>query len=53
MQHGAEVKDQLEKNDNKRVEIEEQLFEVQEGPLVDENGGDNENNLYDQVNMAE
>ena len=36
-----------------KVEIEEQLVEVQEGPLVDENDGDNEDNLYDQVNMAE
>ena len=36
-----------------KVEIEEQLVEVQEGPLIDENDGDNENNLYDQVNMAE
>ena len=47
----AEVEDQ--QDDNNRVEIEEHLLEVQEGPLVDENDGDNENNLYDQVNMAE
>ena len=51
MQHDAEVEDQQEGNN--RVEIEEHILEVQEGPLVDENDGDNEHNLYDQVNMAE
>ena len=35
------------------IMIEEHFVEVQEGPLVDENDGDNENNLFDQVNMAE
>ena len=54
MQHDEEVEDhQPDENDNNRVEIEEYFVEVQEGPLVDENDGDNENNLYDQVNMAE
>ena len=47
----AEVEDQ--QDDNNRVEIEEHLLEVQEGPLVDENDGDNEHNLYNQVDMAE
>ena len=51
VQHDAEVEDQQEGNN--RVEIEEHILEVQEGPLVDENDGDNEHNLYDQVNMAE
>ena len=51
MQHDAEVEDQ--QGDNNRVEIEEHIVEVQEGPLVDENDSDNENNHYDQVNMAE
>ena len=54
VQHDAEVEDhQQDENDNNTVEIEEQLVEVQEGPLAVENDGDNENNLYDQVNMAE
>ena len=54
VQHDAEVKDhQPDENDNNKVEIEEHLVEVQEGPLVDENYGDNENNLYNQMNMAE
>ena len=54
VQHDAEVKDhQPDENDNNKVEIEEHLVEVQEGPLVDENYGDNENSLYNQLNMAE
>ena len=44
---------QPDDNDNNKVEIEDHFVEVQEGPLVDENYGDNENNLYNQVNMAE
>ena len=32
------------------MEVEDHFVEVQEGPLVDENYGDNENNLYNQVN---
>ena len=52
--HDAEVEDhQPDENHNNKVEIEEHFVEVQEGPLVDENCGDNENNLYNQVNMAE
>ena len=51
MQHDAEVEDQ--QDDNNRVEIEEHLLKMQEGPLVDENYCYNENNLYNQVNMAE
>ena len=39
----AEVEDQ--QDDNNRVEIEEHLLEVQEGPLADKND--------DQMNMAE
>ena len=54
VQHDAEVEDhQPDENHNNKVEIEEHFVEVQEGPLVDENDGDNENNLYDQVNKAE
>ena len=54
MQHDAEVEDhQPDENDNKKVEIEEHFVEVQEGPLVDENDGENENNLYNHLNMAE
>ena len=54
VQHDAEVEDhQPDENHNNKVEIEEHFVEVQEGPLVDENYGDNENNLYNQVNMAE
>ena len=54
VQHDAEVEDhQPDENDNNKVVIEEHLVEVQERPLVDENYGDNENNLYNQVNMAE
>ena len=50
----AEIEDhQPDENDNNTVEIEEHFVEVQEGPLVDEIDSDNENNLYDQVNMAE
>ena len=50
----AEIEDhQPDENDNNRVEIEENFVEVQEGPLVDENYGDNENNLYNKVNIAE
>ena len=38
----AEVEDhQPDENDNKSVEIEEHFVEMQEGPLVDENDGDN------------
>ena len=36
---------QPDENDNNRVEIEEHLLEVQEGPLADKND--------DQMNMAE
>ena len=51
VQHDAEVEDhQPDENDNNRVVIEEQLVEVKE---VDENDGDNENNLYNQEDMAE
>ena len=52
VQHGAEVEDQQpDENDNNRVEIKDYFVKVQEGLLVDENYGDNENNLYyDQVN---
>ena len=52
VQHDAEVEDhQPDENDNNRVEIEDYFVEVKEGLLVDENYGDNENNLYyDQVN---
>ena len=39
--------------DNNTVEIEEHFVQMQEGPLVDENYGDNENSLYNQLNMAE
>ena len=54
VQHDAEVEDhQPDENHNNRVEIEEHFVEVQEGPLVDENYGDNENSLYNQLNMAE
>ena len=54
VQHDAQVEDhQPVENDNNKVVIEEHLVEVQERPLVDENYGDNENNLYNQVNMAE
>ena len=54
VQHDAEVEDhQPDEKDNITVEIEEHFVQMQEGPLVDENDGDNENNLYDQVNMAE
>ena len=42
-----------DENDDNKVEVEDHFVEVQEGPLVDENYGDNENNLYNQVNMAE
>ena len=51
VQHDAEVEDQ--QDDNNRVEIGKHLLEVQEGPLVDKNEGDNENNFYNQVNVAE
>ena len=44
---------QPNENDNKKVKVEVHFVEVQEGPLGDENHGDNENNLYKQVNMAE
>ena len=44
---------QPDENDNNKVEVEDHFVEVQEGPLVDENYGDNENNFYNQVNMAE
>ena len=54
VQHDTEVEDhQPDENHNNKVEIEEHFVEVQLGPLVDENYGDNENNLYNQVNMAE
>ena len=54
VQHDAEVEDhQPDEKDNNTVEIEEHFVEVQEEPLVDENCGDNETNLYNQVNMAE
>ena len=43
---------QPDENDNNKVEVEDHFVEVQEGPLVDENYGDNENNLYNQVHMA-
>ena len=36
---------QPDENNNNTVEIEEHFVEVQEGPLVDENYGDNVNNL--------
>ena len=51
VQQDAEVEDQQEGNN--RVEIEEHILKVQEGPLVDENETDNENNLYYQVNMVQ
>ena len=51
VQHDAEVEDhQPDEKDNNTVEIEEHFVQMQEGPLVDENDGDN---IYDQVNMAE
>ena len=52
VQHDTEVEDhQPDENDNNRVEIKDYFVKVQEGLLVDENYGDNENNLYyDQVN---
>ena len=54
VQHDAQVEDhQPDENDNNKVVIEEHLVEVQERPLVDENYDDNENNLYNKVNMAE
>ena len=54
VQHYEEVEDhQPDENDNNKVEIEDHFVEVQEGPLVDENYGDNGNNFYNQVNMAE
>ena len=54
VQHDAEVEDhQPDENHNNKVEIEEHFVEVQEGPLLDENYGDNENSLYNQLNMAE
>ena len=49
------VEDQPDENANNRVEIEEYLVDVQEGPL-DENDEDNENDLderEDQADMAE
>ena len=54
VQHDTEVEDhQPDENHNNKVEIEEHFVEVQEGPLLDENYGDNENSLYNQLNMAE
>ena len=54
VQHDAEVEDhQPDENHNNKVEIEEHFVEVEEGPLADENYGDNENSLYNQLNMAE
>ena len=39
--HDAEVEDhQPDENDNNTVEIEEHFVQMQEGPLVDENDGD-------------
>ena len=52
----AEVKDQPDENANNRVEMEEYLVDVQEGPFVAENYDDNENNFddrEDQGNVAE
>ena len=46
VQHDAEVEvHQPDENDNNKVEIEEHFVEVEEGPLADENYGDNENSL--------
>ena len=54
VQHDTEVEDhQPDKNHNNKVEIEEHFVQMQEGPLLDENYGDNENSLYNQLNMAE
>ena len=55
VQH-AEVEDQPDENANNRVEMEEYLVDVQEGPFVAENYDDNENNFddrEDQGNVAE
>ena len=42
VQHDAEVEDhQPDEKDNNTVEIEEHFVQMQEGPLVDENDGDN------------